>query len=96
MKNKDSLTSFFRSLDGVFAMVIVDEERKRILVGRDPYGVRPLYGGVKFAYKHEQANTFTVGTETMFFASEIKALIPLCDHIAPFTSRKLSSDRYCF
>lgn len=83
-KYKHNLTSFFRSLDGVFAMVIVDEERKQIIVARDPYGVRPLYGGVKFLYKHEQGNTFTVGTDTLFFASEIKALIPLCDHIAPF------------
>lgn len=83
-KNKDTLTSFFRSLDGVFAMILVDEERKRIVVARDPYGVRPLYGGVKFAYKHEQGQTFSVGTETLYFASEIKALVPLCDHIAPF------------
>lgn len=39
------LTTFFRALDGVFAILIVDEARKRVVVGRDPYGVRPLFVG---------------------------------------------------
>jgi asparagine synthase (glutamine-hydrolysing) len=37
----DSIDEFFRRLHGVFAMVIVDNDR--IIVGRDPYGVRPLF-----------------------------------------------------
>lgn len=32
-----------RSLDGVFAFCLVDVDKKRILIGRDPYGVRPLF-----------------------------------------------------
>jgi len=36
-----SIDYFFRKLHGVFAMVIVDDNR--IIVGRDPYGVRPLF-----------------------------------------------------
>lgn len=32
-----------RSLDGVFAFCLLDIEKKRILIGRDPYGVRPLF-----------------------------------------------------
>jgi asparagine synthase (glutamine-hydrolysing) len=39
----DDLVSFFRALDGVFALVIVDTARARVIVGRDPYGVRPLF-----------------------------------------------------
>lgn len=81
---RDNLTSFFRMLDGVFAMVIVDEERKQVIVARDPYGVRPLYSGVKFEYKHENGNTFTIGTQTLFFSSELKGLIPISDHIGHF------------
>ena len=37
------IEEFFRALDGVFALVIVDKKRGRVVVGRDPYGVRPLY-----------------------------------------------------
>jgi len=37
------IEEFFRALDGVFALIIVDKKRDRIVVGRDPYGVRPLY-----------------------------------------------------
>lgn len=32
-----------KSLDGVFAFCIVDVEKKKVLLGRDPYGVRPLF-----------------------------------------------------
>lgn len=35
--------SVARSLDGVFAFCLMDVEKRRILVGRDPYGVRPLF-----------------------------------------------------
>jgi asparagine synthase (glutamine-hydrolysing) len=82
---KDNLTSLFRSIDGVFAIVIVDLERKRVIVARDPYGVRPLFTGTKFLYKHENGNTFTIGTSNIFFSSEIKGLVHLTDTIVPFT-----------
>ena len=55
--------SFFRSLDGVFALVLVDEETGLVTVGRDPYGIRPLF-------------TVSDGT-SVWFASEMKALIGL-------------------
>ncbi|XP_012270923.1 asparagine synthetase [glutamine-hydrolyzing] isoform X2 [Orussus abietinus] len=32
-----------RQLDGVFAFCLMDIEKRRILIGRDPYGVRPLF-----------------------------------------------------
>ncbi|XP_033211901.1 asparagine synthetase [glutamine-hydrolyzing] [Belonocnema kinseyi] len=32
-----------RSLDGVFAFCILDVKKRRILIARDPYGVRPLF-----------------------------------------------------
>ena len=44
----------FSMLDGVFSTVIHDEKNKKVLVARDPYGVRPLYichyqnGGIGF------------------------------------------------
>lgn len=36
-----TIADFFRKLHGVFAMIIVDGDR--VIVGRDPYGVRPLF-----------------------------------------------------
>ncbi|XP_012230239.1 asparagine synthetase [glutamine-hydrolyzing] isoform X2 [Linepithema humile] len=35
--------SVAQSLDGVFAFCLMDIEKRRILIGRDPYGVRPLF-----------------------------------------------------
>lgn len=81
---RDNLTTLFRMLDGVFALIIVDQERGRVIVARDPYGVRPLYSGTQFLYKHENGNTFTVGTQTIFFSSELKGLLPISDHVAHF------------
>ncbi len=102
---KDNLTTLFRMLDGVFALILVDKERDRIVVARDPYGVRPLYSGTKFEYRHDQGNTFTVGPQTLFFSSELKGLIPITDHIGHFppgtyqvydikTKKLLHSEKY--
>ena len=41
--HRDSPSTFFRCLDGVFAIILYDSERDLLLWGRDPYGVRPLY-----------------------------------------------------
>ena len=69
-----SLDAFFKELDGVFAMVIVDEGRQQIIVARDPYGVRPLYKGT----------SSNAGGTTPVFASEMKALTPFCEDIQAF------------
>lgn len=55
------IKEFFRALDGVFALILVDTKRNKIIVGRDPYGVRPLY-------------TYNDG-DNRYFGSEIKSLI---------------------
>jgi asparagine synthase (glutamine-hydrolysing) len=36
---------FFKSLDGVFSIVLYDTRNRLAYVGRDPYGVRPLFYG---------------------------------------------------
>jgi len=51
--------SFVRKLNGIFAFVLYDRERNVVVVGRDHFGVKPLY------YAH--------AGEEMLFASEIKA-----------------------
>jgi asparagine synthase (glutamine-hydrolysing) len=70
---QENLTSYFRSLDGVFALSIVDLSRNRVIVGRDPYGVRPLYQGMIYDAQEKLV--------ARMFASEMKALNPICSDI---------------
>lgn len=60
----------FRMFDGVFACVLVDVVRARIIVARDPYGVRPLYLGRT--------------RDLIYFGSELKSLLPTCSVVSPF------------
>jgi len=62
MRHRDDLATFVRALDGVFALIIYDSERNRMIVARDPYGVRPLFVGTNSA------------PYQMVFSSEIKAI----------------------
>ncbi|MEJ2397799.1 MAG: asparagine synthase B [Gammaproteobacteria bacterium] len=61
------------SLDGMFAFAIIDDER--LILARDRIGIKPLYYG----RKHTAS-----GTETLYFASEIKALAPLVQDVKEF------------
>ena len=56
-------------LDGQFALAIVDDQSGRWLVARDPVGICPLYVG-----HHADG--------TMWFASEMKALVDVCERVA--------------
>jgi len=51
--------TFFRSLRGVFACVIIDIFTNTAIIGRDPYGVRPLF--------------ISKNKDSFVFSSEIKA-----------------------
>ena len=59
---RNDIAGFFNALDGVFAMIIYDQKRNQIVVGRDPFGVRPLY------------MAHSVKDNTTFFSSELKGL----------------------
>ena len=60
-------------LDGVFAFVLIDTEKKHIFVARDTYGVRPLFINT--------FKTFTGGGKQDYtsyaFASEVKCLLKI-------------------
>jgi asparagine synthase (glutamine-hydrolysing) len=64
------MTELCRTLDGVFAFVLVDGDA--VYVARDPYGVRPLFQA------HLRASNAVV------WSSEIKGLPPGCTDIQPF------------
>ena len=53
--------SLFARLNGDFALAIYDRRNRRLLLVRDPIGVRPLY--------------YTQAGDTFLFASEIKSLL---------------------
>ena len=61
----------FEKLDAEFALVLYDGEKDRLIAGRDPIGIRPLYYGF-----------FPDGA--IAFASEPQNLQGLCDKILPF------------
>lgn len=67
------LGELFRMFDGVFACVLVDVALKRIIVARDPYGVRPLYYG----YGNDRK-------DALYFGSEPKSLLPMCSEAFVF------------
>lgn len=52
-------------LDGVFSFVLFDYDNKKIIVSRDPFGVRPLF--------------WSVLSDGYVFASEMKTLVPICE-----------------
>jgi len=56
-------------LDGMYAFIIYDSNTKEFFAARDRLGIKPLYYGKK--------------GETLFFASEMKALLD-CDEIKEF------------
>jgi len=52
--------AFLSRLDGIFAFALYDRERKRLLLARDPVGVKPLY--------------YARTEEGLLFGSELKAV----------------------
>ena len=68
---RDHGADFVDQLVGIFAFVLVDSERGRYLIARDPVGVMPLYTG-----RDREGR--------LYVASEMKALVPVCETIETF------------
>lgn len=77
LRHRDDLSTFARCLDGVFALVLYDGDLHKLIVVRDPYGIRPLYMSVR-------------PDTTYVFASELKAL-PYLENVKPFLPGHIQS-----
>ncbi len=64
--------NFVKHLRGMFAFCIFDKIKKKIIIARDPFGIKPLY--------------YTIYNGVLYFASEIKALLKIKD--IPFNLSK--------
>lgn len=62
-----------KHLDGMFAFVLYDAKKDRVIAARDPIGITTLYMG------RSKKNP-----ETRAFASELKCLVDDCDDIVAF------------
>ena len=54
-------------LRGMFAFALWDPAKRSLFCARDPFGIKPFY--------------YTVQNDTLYFASEIKALVPILDRV---------------
>ena len=61
--NNQSFNSFLGRLKGIFSIAIWDRKKRKLLIARDHFGVKPLY--------------YFLNSSGIAFASEIKALLPL-------------------
>ncbi len=68
---KEYGNEMFKMLDAEYALIIYDGNNKKIIVARDPIGIRPLYYGYDKQGK-------------IILASEAKNLVGLTDEILPF------------
>ncbi|PHH72107.1 hypothetical protein CDD80_4770 [Ophiocordyceps camponoti-rufipedis] len=60
-------------LDGMFSFVLYDKTQDRIVAARDPIGITTFYQG----WSSKEPGT-------VYFASELKSLFPVCDKIVAF------------
>ena len=71
MYEKYGIEKTIKSLDGVFAFVLYDKSKNKVMFGRDPYGVRPLFMG-------------KTKNNELLICSEIKPISNLCSKIKRF------------
>ncbi|MGL4827280.1 MAG: asparagine synthase B [Vibrionaceae bacterium] len=77
---QERFSEILEALNGIFAFILYDRSTNKYLIGRDHIGIIPLYQG------HDQYGNY-------YIASEMKALVPVCNTISEFAPGSfLSSD----
>ena len=76
-------TDVAKKLRGMFGYGLWDEAEQRLVLARDPFGIKPLY--------------YCVADDILYFASEAKALLPFVEEIAtdPDGFRDYLSFQFC-
>ena len=88
---KYGIEQTLQMLDGVFAFVIYDHDKNDIIVGRDTFGVRPLFMCYKQSNERVLNNSFNQKSN-IYFASEFKQLVKICEYQENLDFKKNSSD----
>ena len=91
LRHRDDLATFARCLDGVFALVLYDGDLNKLIVARDPYGIRPLYMAYRPDMSHTVLSLYKYQINTYVFASELKALVPYFDFVTTFLPGHIQS-----
>jgi asparagine synthase (glutamine-hydrolysing) len=58
--------NFFKKLDGMFSIVIWDDNKKKLIIARDRLGIKPLY--------------YRIHESTLYVSSEIKPLLSISEN----------------
>src|SRR5208283_1710888 len=64
-------TDFCNKMRGIFAFFVVDDDKNKFMVARDPIGIKPLYYG-----NDDKGN--------MYFSSEMKSIADQCTEFKAF------------
>jgi asparagine synthase (glutamine-hydrolysing) len=65
----DDVATFFKALDGVFSIILIDTLKQKAYVGRDPYGIRPLFTATSSEVLNDSDQV-----NRIYFSSEVKGL----------------------
>ena len=68
-------------LDGVFAIILIDNNINKLFVGRDPYGIRPIFYLHNPIVAWEDSVCDICQSNLIGFASEVKQLIKFTDKL---------------
>jgi len=98
LRHRDDLVTFARALDGVFAIALFDADLNRLIVTRDPFGVRPLFIACRpntvtslALINNSTVPLFRSAIDTYVFASELKALVPYFECVTAFMPGTIQS-----
>ena len=68
-------------LDGVFAIILLDNNINKLFVARDPYGVRPIFYLCNSVVAWEDSLNNVSQSNLIGFASEVKQLVKFTDKL---------------
>lgn len=74
-----------QKIDGVFAIVLYDEQEQKLYIGRDPFGVRPMFIGFNEEKEQIQIASEFKGIDESFYAKQFQPGSFACFELSLFT-----------